>query len=283
VLLKVTVSCVKDFCRQPLGTVAVIHDITAEREIAQMKDDILSSVSHELKTPLASIRAYAEMLSDGEVQNEQDCRQFCDVIQEQAQRLNCLIDDILNVSRIEANAAKTHKQPVCLHQLIDELITTIHPQARRKEIIIATDLARNRQKIYADRGMLFQAILNLLSNAVKFSPERSTVTVRTLPVHDGHVAIEISDQGIGIPPEAIEHIFEKFYRTPEHQGHVSGTGLGLSLVKQVIDNIHNGHVTVRSQPTQGSVFTVYLPAQEPSLMSAIDIPTPIEFSRSSPP
>lgn len=257
--LKMSACRVYSSLQQPIGVVAVIRDITIEQEISKMKDDIVSSISHELKTPLASIRAYAEMLADDEADNKEQWHSFCDIIQNQALRLNHLIDDVLNISRIEANAVKVFKQPINLNDLIDDVNSVMQPQAKEKNVNLVkiTDLAT--PVINADRDMIFQALLNLVSNAVKYSDSNSRVTVRCYHDSESSLAIEVKDQGIGIPDDELENVFQKFYRVSSDNK--SGTGLGLHLVRQVIETVHNGRVSIESKLGQGTTFTIHLPKE----------------------
>jgi two-component system, OmpR family, phosphate regulon sensor histidine kinase PhoR len=187
-VFKVTLSCVADPVARddrPLldrgehnaGVVAVLHDMTREREVAEMKNDFVSSVSHELRTPLASIKAYVEMLIDGEADNDRIRREFYDVIQNEANRLSRLIDNILNISRIESGLVKVNKQPQSLAVILKEAIEVISPQARNKQIEVIDRLTPVFYQTIADKDMLYQAVLNLLSNAVKYTAEKGTVTV----------------------------------------------------------------------------------------------------------
>jgi two-component system, OmpR family, phosphate regulon sensor histidine kinase PhoR len=267
--LKVLLSCVLDTKQEGIGVVVVIHDVTAEKEIATMKDDFVSSVSHELKTPLASIRAYAEMLADNEADNSQAYRQFCDIIQEQAQRLNRLIDNILNSSRLESGVLKVSKEKLNSVEIVNHVITTMQPQAQEKNIELCRQSETEEMWIVADRDMIHQAVMNLVSNALKYSPPNQTVRVRQYLQNNRQGAIEIQDHGAGIPDDNLEKIFDKFYRVQKNNHLAGGTGLGLHLVRQIIENIHDGRIAVESQPGKGSTFTIVLPlCQIPQLQTA---------------
>jgi len=267
--LKMSTCRVYNSQRQPIGVVAVIQDITTEQEISKMKDDIISSVSHELKTPLASIRAYAEMLADDEADNHEQWHDFCDIIQNQALHLNHMIDDVLNISRIEANAVKVFKQPINLNKLIDDVSTVIGPQAKEKNVKLAKMVGRSTPVINADHDMIYQAVLNLLSNAVKYSHPGGEVMIRCWRDSESSTVIEIKDYGIGIPDDELENVFQKFYRVPDNNK--SGTGLGLHLVRQVIEIVHKGRVRVESKLGQGSTFTIYLPQDMSVQIKATDM------------
>src|SRR5262249_12966304 len=197
---KVTLSCVTNQNDTAAGVVAVLHDMTKEKEVAEMKNDFVSSVSHELRTPLASIKAYVEMLIDGEADDERTRREFYDVIQNEANRLSRLIDNILNISRIESGLVKGNKQPQSLAVIVKDAVEVIAPQAKQKKIEIVERLTPVFYQTMADKDMIYQAVLNLLSNAVKYTPEKGTITVETL-VDEAkrNVVTRISDSGVGIP------------------------------------------------------------------------------------
>jgi two-component system phosphate regulon sensor histidine kinase PhoR len=254
------VSCVHDQNRQVCGLVAVLHDITREKEISQMKNDFVSHVSHELKTPLASITAYSEMLVDGEADDEETRKGFYSVIQNQANRLNRLIEDILNISRIESGLTKIEKQPVSLTILIEEQLQMIRNYAQEKNIQVIAQTPIVYDQVYADKDMMSQVIVNLLSNAVKYTPSGGTVRIETMVDENARVAqVTVTDTGVGIPKDEIEHVFDKFYRVGANKSQAKGTGLGLNLVKQIIEKVHGGRVFVVSEPGVGSTFGFEVP------------------------
>lgn len=246
------------------GAVAVLHDITREKEVSQMKDDFVSHVSHELKTPLASITAYSEMLLDDEIDDEKTRKEFYSVIQNQAKRLNRLIEDILNTARIESGLIKVKKEPVSLTILIEEQMQMMKNYAGEKNIVLSW--ANTCQKpiifdqVMADKDMMSQVIVNLLSNAVKYTPAGGSIKVDTQVDEIVSVArVSVTDTGVGIPETEIEHVFDKFYRVEANKKQAAGTGLGLNLVKQIVEKIHDGRVFVKSKPGQGSTFGFELP------------------------
>ncbi|UCG59915.1 MAG: PAS domain-containing protein [Phycisphaerales bacterium] len=254
------VSCVHDDSQHVCGIAAALHDVTREKEISQMKNDFVSHVSHELKTPLASITAYAEMLCDGEAADEETRRKFYSVIQTQAERLNRLIEDILNISRIESGLIKVDKTPLSLMILIEEQLQMIRSYAEQKNVEISGQKPIVYDQVYADKDMLSQVIINLLSNAVKYTRAGGSVKITTEVDEDARLArVSITDTGVGIPADQIEHVFDKFYRVGANKKLAQGTGLGLNLVKQIVERIHNGRVFVTSQVDVGSTFGFELP------------------------
>jgi len=253
------VSCVYEG-QKVSGVVAVLHDITREKEIAQMKNDFVSHVSHELKTPLASITAYSEMLADGEADDEETRKEFYGIIQTQAQRLNRLIEDILNISRIESGLIKVAKEPVSLAILIEQQMSMIQKYAQEKNITVTRQTPIIFDQVYADKDMISQVIVNLLSNAVKYTPPGGSVRIATeVDEAAGRVKVTVTDTGVGIPEGELEHLFTKFYRVAANNKHATGTGLGLNLVKQIVEKVHDGRVFVTSKVGVGSTFGFELP------------------------
>lgn len=253
------VSCVQEQDKVS-GVVAVLHDITREKEVAQMKNDFVSHVSHELKTPLASITAYSEMLADGEADDEQTRKEFYQVIQSQAQRLNRLIEDILNISRIESGLIKVHKEPVSLTILIEQQMQMIRGFAEEKGITVSGRNPIVYDQVLADKDMISQVIVNLLSNAVKYTPSGGSVRIETdVNEVDALARVTVTDTGVGIPADEIDHVFDKFYRVGANNAQAKGTGLGLNLVRQIVEKVHNGRVFVTSEVGVGSTFGFELP------------------------
>ncbi|HEX4125710.1 MAG TPA: ATP-binding protein [Tepidisphaeraceae bacterium] len=237
------------------GVVAVLHDMTREKEVSEMKDDFVSMVSHELRTPLASIRAYVEMLLDGEASDRATQQEFYEVIANETARLSRLIDDILNLARIESGTTRVNKQPQSLTVILKDAIDVIAPQAKKKQITVNEKLTPVFYQTPADRDMLYQAVLNLLSNAVKYTPDGGAVTVETsVNESQKRVIARISDTGVGIPPKDLPFVFDKFYRAEANNRMAPGTGLGLSLVKHIVETVHHGRIFVESQMGKGTCF-----------------------------
>ncbi len=254
------VSCVYDQDRQVGSAVAVLHDITREKQIQKMKSDFVSHVSHELKTPLASITAYTEMLADGEAKDEETRKEFYNVIQNQAQRLNRLIENILNSSRIESGLIKINKESASLTMLIEEQLRMIKGYAEEKNIEVTGQKPIVYDQVYIDKDMIQEVIVNLLSNAVKYTPSGGSVKINTeVDESASLVRVNVIDTGIGIPKDEIEHVFDKFYRVGANKKQAKGTGLGLNLVKQIVEKVHDGRVFVMSEVDVGSTFGFELP------------------------
>jgi two-component system phosphate regulon sensor histidine kinase PhoR len=243
------------------GVAAVLHDVTREKEIAQMKTDFVSSVSHELRTPLASIKAYVEMLVDDEAEDEKTRREFYQIMAGEADRLSRLIENILNISRIESGVVRIVREPISLGEAAKDVLEVVQPQARAKNVEVISRLAPTQRQVVADKDMIYQAILNLVGNALKYTAQGGTVTVSTgVDERRGVAVCEISDTGVGIPPEDLPYIFDKFHRVEGHVRIAKGTGLGLTLVKHIIETAHEGKLSVTSEAGKGSTFAFELPA-----------------------
>lgn len=242
------------------GVVTVLRDVTKEKQIAEMKSDFVSNVSHELKTPLSSIKAYMEMLIDGEAGDEETRAEFYNIIQGETNRLQRLIDNILNISRIESGVVRVQREYVAIGPLIHEVMDVMQPQARAKDIKLIEHQVPPVYQIFADRDMLWQATLNLVGNAIKYTLNGGTVEVIVdIDESKRMISVGVKDSGIGIPDDALPHVFNKFYRVIGHKKIAKGTGLGLNLVKHIIETVHNGQISVESQVNVGSLFKYSLP------------------------
>ncbi len=241
------------------GVVAVLHDVTKEKEIARMKSDFVSNVSHELKAPLASIKAYVEMLQDGEVTDEADAQEFLATVAGETDRLAGLVENILNLSRLESGLVPINRTDIEVAEVLQDVVEVMTPQAAKRGVAVTADLAPVFFRVNGDRGMLHQAVQNVVSNAIKYTPEGGHVRIATF-LEDSTVVVSVEDTGYGIPEDELDRIFEKFYRA-RLSGRVSaGTGLGLPLVKHVVENVHGGRIAVESTVGTGTTFRLYLPA-----------------------
>ncbi|QOJ03773.1 MAG: PAS domain-containing protein [Planctomycetia bacterium] len=241
------------------GLVVLFRDVTCDRLAAKAKSEFVAHVSHELRTPLSSIRAYTEMLVDGEATDEKTRAEYYGIIQTSADRLGRLIDNMLNISRIEAGTVRINKEPVAVSIIVKEVADSLKPQAEEKNIALLADLAPVVDRVMADRDLLYQAVLNLASNAIKYTPEGGEVTVRMITLEEQNaLRIEVSDTGVGIPAEDLPHMFEKFYRVEANKHMAKGTGLGLNLVKNIVEVVHEGKVSLRSEVGKGSTFAITL-------------------------
>lgn len=240
------------------GAVAVFRDIGDQKVLQKRNAEFVSAVSHEMKTPLAGIKAYVELLADGDAEDEQTREEFLEVINGQTDRLQRLVDNMLNLARIEAGVVKVNKQSRSLNELLEEALHVVQPAAEAKQIQLVADLSPMYLGVLADRDMLLQAAINLLSNAIKYTPESGRVTLRSR-LEDNQVRFEVADTGVGLSEEDCRRVFEKFYRVAKTKNMASGTGLGLPLAKHIVEDVHSGSLTATSVLGEGSTFVVTLP------------------------
>ena len=240
------------------GAVAVLRDIGDQKTLQKRNAEFVSSVSHEMKTPLAGIKAYVELLADGEAEDEATREEFLEVIGGQADRLQRLVENLLNLARIEAGVINVSKQQRSLNELLDEALDVVRPSAEAKNIELVSELSPLYLGVLADRDMLLQAAINLLSNAIKYTPADGRVTLRSRMIGD-RLQFEVQDTGVGLSEEDCQHVFEKFYRVKKDKDMASGTGLGLPLAKHIAEDVHGGKLTVESELGQGSTFIITLP------------------------
>lgn len=242
------------------GVVVILRDVTKDRQAARMKSEFVAQVAHELRTPLSSIRAYVEMLVDGEADDEKTRREYYEIIQTFAERLGRLIDNMLNISRIEAGTVRINKEAISIAVVAKEAADVMRPAAEEKGITFNRELPPVIYQVLADRDLIYQAILNLLSNAVKYTPNGGRIDLRMTPQEENRtMRIEVSDTGAGIPKEDLPRMFEKFFRVEQNKQMAKGTGLGLNLVKQIVEVVHGGELTLASEVGKGSTFTMILP------------------------
>ena len=242
------------------GVLVMLRDITKEHEASKKKSEFVSHVAHELRTPLASITAYVEMLVDGEASDEETRSEYYDIIQTSADRLGRLIDNMLNISRIEAGTVRINKEATSVAVLVKEVVDTLRPQAEEKKITLEEDLPPVIYRVMADRDLIYQAVLNLISNAIKYTPEGGRVSVTMIPNEENRtMLIQVKDTGVGIPQEDLPKMFQKFFRVEANKKIAKGTGLGLNLVKNVVEVVHGGKMSLSSEVGKGSTFGMTLP------------------------
>jgi len=240
------------------GVVAVLRDIGHQKELQRRNAEFVSAVSHEMKTPLAGIKAYVELLADGDAEDRETQEEFLGVIDSQADRLQRLVENLLNLARIEAGVVKVSKEHQSLNELLEEALNVVQPSAEAKGIELTADLSPLYLGVLADRDMLLQAAINLLSNAIKYTPDGGNVTLRSRLEENG-IRFEVQDTGVGLSEEDAQRVFDKFYRVKKDKNMASGTGLGLPLAKHIVEDVHRGHLTVRSALGEGSTFSITMP------------------------
>ena len=242
-----------------LGAVIVLNDVTRLKNLENLRRDFVGNVTHELRTPITSIKGFIETLLDGENHDPNDVQRFLNIISRQADRLNHIIDDLLSLSKIEQRNESTNLEleHQNLRKVLESALWSIRDRAEEKQIMLVLHC---HQDLEADlHASLFeQAITNLVDNAVKYSEPNKTVAVRAEKIEDA-LQIQVEDQGHGIPASHLSRLFERFYRVDKGRSRaMGGTGLGLSIVKHIVA-AHHGRIEVTSEVGKGSIFTIRLP------------------------
>jgi signal transduction histidine kinase len=240
------------------GLVATYRLVRRESEIARLKSDFVANVSHDLKTPLALIRMFAETLEMDRVPDERRRREYYGVLTRESERLSRLIDNVLDFSRIESGRQRYDIAPGPVEPIVHEVVESFRHPLQQQGFTVEVALEPDLPDVPLDPDAMKQALANLVDNAMKYSADRRRLRVSARREADG-IALEVADEGIGIPLSERERIFEKFYRVgrSETQGR-RGSGVGLALVKHIVE-AHRGRVTVDSRPGEGSRFTLHLP------------------------
>ena len=240
------------------GCVLVIHDITQMRRLERVRSDFVANVSHELKTPLTSIKGFVETLLEGAIDDKENNREFLRIIREQASRLDNLINDLLDLASLEECGIVLNKQEVNFKELADKVLAGFEGQLKNKEIEAGNELPGNLI-VKADKDKIEQVFTNLIDNAVKFNRSKGTIKIYAEETADSKIKFTVKDTGFGIPVKDIPRIFERFYRVDKARSRgLGGTGLGLSIVKHIIE-LHKGSVGVESVEGLGSEFFFILP------------------------
>jgi two-component system phosphate regulon sensor histidine kinase PhoR len=246
------------------GMLFLLQDVTEIRRLEMMRSQFVANVSHELKTPIAAVKGFAETLLGGGVEDKETERSFLQIIYDEGDRLNRLIGDILELSKIESKLIPLDYSPIHLKDLINSIYEVLLPTAARKSIVMSNNVPEHLF-LEGDEDRLRQIFMNLLSNAISYTLEGGRVKVEAEIAdsdedhEEERVRISVSDTGIGIPKKDLPRIFERFYRVDKARSRSSGgTGLGLSIVKHLVD-LHHGTITVESRVGEGTSFIIELP------------------------
>ena len=238
----------------------LLEQVTARRleELNRMKSDFVSYVSHELRTPLTSIKMFTEMLRSRRLRLGRTAREYVGVIEGESERLGRMVTTILDSARIEQGVKEYRLAPGDLREHVRSALDAMAFQLKQHGFVVRVIQPRRPLAVMADRDAVVQAIVNLVANAIKYSGARKRLTVK-LARQDGAATCSVRDRGRGIPPDAIPHLFERFYRVPEVRRDIQGVGLGLPLVDHIM-RAHKGRVEVESVEEKGSMFTLFFPA-----------------------
>lgn len=256
-ILSLYVTPVRDTVQQiEHGVILVFRDRTEEEHMKQMQNELMSVVSHELRTPLSAMMGYIEMLMIYEDMSIEKRHAFIETIHQEGQRLSHLIDDFLDIQRIEADYAEYHMTYIPLYEMLQGICDQWNPESRDRIVLHHAGL--HEVFINGDQQRLIQVFRNLISNALKYSSSDSMVHIVIKELQD-HIAVSIEDKGIGIPPEDHHRVFQKFFRSRSASEHkIRGTGLGLYITERIVKD-HQGELSFVSKPNEGSVFSVILP------------------------
>lgn len=245
------------------GLVCVLHDVTEQQKIDQDRKRFVSNVSHELRTPLTSMKSYIEALVEGAWEDPEVAPNFLKVTQEETDRMMRMINDLLNLSRMDLGTARLEREYVNLNELFNHILDRFDMILKNsdkpdKNYSIKRDFTRRDIWVEVDTDKIQQVLDNIMNNAIKYSPDGGIITCRLLETHN-HVIMSITDQGLGIPKDSISHIFDRFYRVDKARSRAQGgTGLGLAISKEVIQ-LHGGRIWVESREGEGSTFYISLP------------------------
>lgn len=241
-----------------IGIIIIIQDITEIKKLERMRSEFVANVSHELKTPLTSIKGFVETLKAGAIEDNEAANRFLNIIEDEADRLNRLISDILSLSELESRKNKPRIEAIDTSNKIMEIVSLLQNQARIKNVSLYAKVDTEIEKLKGDSDQFKQMLINLVDNAVKYTPEGGAIEITAYNL-DKDVIIKIKDNGIGISKEHIPRLFERFYRVDKARSrNVGGTGLGLAIVKHIIMQF-KGKIEVNSELGKGTEFIVSLP------------------------
>jgi two-component system sensor histidine kinase ResE len=246
--------------QQVRGAVAVLRDMTQERRLDKLRKDFLANVSHELRTPLVMLQGYSEAIVDDVAQSEEEKKELAQIIYDESLRMSRLVNELLDLGRMEAGHIQLEIQSGNLLQLEDKIIRKFNGVAKEQGIHLQMDWQAEDGVFQFDADRMEQVLTNLIDNAIRHTGEGGTITLRTL-FKDGTYTIEIEDTGSGIPAEDLPFVFERFYKADKARTRGrAGTGLGLSIVKNIVEG-HQGTIGVRSKLGEGTTFSIQLPVQ----------------------
>ncbi len=253
-------TALRDARGRSIGAVIVLHDMTHFRHLENIRRDFVANVSHELKTPIASIKGFVETLLEGGIENSHDAERFLRIVAKQADRLNSIIEDLLSLSKIEQSeeARNLSLEPGGIKELIDAAVYDCQSKAADRNISIRVECETGLMGNINAR-LLEQAVVNLLDNAIQYSEPGASVDISGSR-SNGEVTVSVTDRGCGVAPDHLPRLFERFYRVDKARSRkLGGTGLGLSIVKHIVQ-AHGGRISVQSVLGKGSTFTIHLPA-----------------------
>ena len=241
------------------GVVAVFHDVTELKKFTKLRSEFVANVSHELKTPLTTIKGFVETLKEGALEDKNNAAKFLEIIEKHTLRLENLVNDLLTLSSIESKEIPLNLEMLPLSSILESAAGLFKERLTNKQLKLSLNIADNLPSLKMDRAKIEQVLENLLDNAIKFTPEGGSISIKA-SWDNGFVRIDVKDTGIGIEAKHLSRLFERFYRVDKGRSReLGGTGLGLSIVKHIVQ-LHDGRVAVESEPGKGSMFSIYLPS-----------------------
>jgi two-component system phosphate regulon sensor histidine kinase PhoR len=256
-ILEVNAAALLNAAGESSGAVLVFHEVTRLKQVERARKDFVANVSHELRTPLSLIKGYVETLLDGARDNPEVAEKFLRTIDRNAERLRLLIDDLLTISELESGRLQLQLQPLRLPEVVDKVLVDLKPRTRSRGTELRATIPE--LAVNADPVRLEQVLSNLIENAIKYGRAGGHVLVSARVDEKQQVECSVADDGPGIPPEALERIFERFYRVDKARSREQGgTGLGLSIVKHIVQS-HEGRVWAKSEVGKGATFYFTLP------------------------
>lgn len=260
-IYQVSVLFMKDYEGAVVGKMVTVKNITREKSAEKAKHEFIANVAHEFLTPLTNIKSYNEMLMDGEVEDREMQKEFYNIISEQTNRLSRLIQNLLNLSKIEMGNLTLNSGLVKTDWMVEDSLLAVEAAAQKKNIGIRKNLPDQFPSLIGDKDLLKTAVINILGNAVKYSPENTEISL-SLYEDKGMVVFDIADQGYGISEEDLPHIFDRFYRSKDvNIVKQAGSGLGLAMTLEIIQ-LHGGEIEVESKPDKGTRFVIRIPREE---------------------
>ena len=257
-ILKASPALFRDEAGRISGAIVVFQDITESQRLEDMRREFVANVSHELKTPITTIKSYSETLLCGALEDKELSKSFVEVIENEADRMSSLVKDLLQLSHMDYEKVVWEMHHLDLREIVTDSVRKLEVHFQNKNQRLNMQISDEAVPIYADRGKIQQVIINLLTNAIKYTPENGNIRI-SAQVVDKNAIFEVQDSGIGIPKEDIKRIFERFYRVDKGRSRAQGgTGLGLSIARNIIKQ-HKGNIRVASELEKGSIFSVYFP------------------------